>query len=94
MQPETIASYRDAMRLLLTYAEQQTGKPPFQLDFDDLDPPLIGGFLTTSKTACRASRFPAERWRESRRIAPVLSCTLLNCVCVFISHLQALASPR
>ena len=44
--PETIASYRDTMRLLLAYAQQQTGKQPFQLDFADLDAPLIGAFLT------------------------------------------------
>jgi integrase/recombinase XerD len=44
--PETIASYRDTMRLLLAYAQQQTAKQPFQLDFADLDAPLIGAFLT------------------------------------------------
>jgi integrase/recombinase XerD len=44
--PETIASYRDTMRLLLAYAQEQTGKEPFQLDFSDLDAPLIGAFLT------------------------------------------------
>ena len=35
--PETIASYRDTMRLLLGYVHEQTGKQPFQLDFADLD---------------------------------------------------------
>ncbi|MDQ3677387.1 MAG: site-specific integrase [Actinomycetota bacterium] len=44
--PQTIASYRDTMRLLLAYAEEQTGKQPFQLDFADLEAPLIGAFLT------------------------------------------------
>lgn len=34
------------MRLLLAYAEKQIGKQPFQLDFDDLDAPLTGAFLT------------------------------------------------
>jgi integrase/recombinase XerD len=43
--PETIAAYRDAFRLLLRFAHEQTGKPPFELDFDDLDAPLIGAFL-------------------------------------------------
>ncbi len=43
--PETIAAYRDAFRLLLRYAQQQTGKQPFELDIDDLDAPLIGAFL-------------------------------------------------
>ena len=44
--PHTIASYRDTFRLLLAFAQHHTGKPPFQLDFDDLDAPLIGAFLT------------------------------------------------
>ena len=44
--PETIAAYRDAFRLLLRFAQQQTGKQPFELDIDDLDAPLIGAFLT------------------------------------------------
>ena len=43
--PETIAAYRDAFRLLLRFAQQQTGKQPFELDIDDLDAPLIGSFL-------------------------------------------------
>jgi integrase/recombinase XerD len=41
----TIAAYRDTMRLLLTFAEQHTGKQPCNLDFADLDAPLIGAFL-------------------------------------------------
>jgi integrase/recombinase XerD len=44
--PQTIAAYRDTLRLLLRFAQQQTGKPPYRLDFDDLDAPLIGAFLT------------------------------------------------
>ncbi len=43
--PQTIAAYRDTFRLLLSFAHQQTGKQPFQLDIDDLDAPLIGAFL-------------------------------------------------
>ena len=43
--PRTIAAYRDTLRLLLAYAQQQTGKEPCQLDFADLDAPLIGAFL-------------------------------------------------
>ena len=48
--PDTIASYRDTIRLLLGYARQRTGKPPSQLDFADLDAPLISGFLTHLET--------------------------------------------
>jgi site-specific recombinase XerD len=35
--PNTITSYRDTFRLLAGYVHQQTGKPPAQLDFADLD---------------------------------------------------------
>jgi site-specific recombinase XerD len=43
--PQTIASYRDTLRLLLTFAHQQTGKMPAQLDWDDLDATTISAFL-------------------------------------------------
>lgn len=41
----TIAAYRDALRLLLVFAQQHTGKQPSRLDLDDLDAPLIAAFL-------------------------------------------------
>ena len=44
--PETIAASHNTFRLLLPFAQQRTGKPPFQLDIDNLDAPLIGAFLT------------------------------------------------
>ena len=47
--PETIAAYRNAFRLLLRFASEQTGKQPFELDLDDLDAPLIGSFLKHSE---------------------------------------------
>jgi len=43
--PHTIAAYRDTMRLLLRFAEQQTAKEPSALNIDDLGAPLIGAFL-------------------------------------------------
>jgi integrase/recombinase XerD len=43
--PNTIAAYRDALRLLLTFAQQRLSKPPSTLDLTDLDAPLIGAFL-------------------------------------------------
>ncbi len=43
--PQTVAAYRDTMRLLLGYAQQRTGKPPSELDFDSLDADLIAAFL-------------------------------------------------
>jgi integrase/recombinase XerD len=43
--PHTIAAYRDTMRLLLAFAEEQTGNSPSNLDIADLDTRLIGDFL-------------------------------------------------
>lgn len=41
----TIASYRDAWRLLLSYAQQATGTRPWKLDLRQLDATLITAFL-------------------------------------------------
>ena len=41
----TVAAYRDTIRLLLAIAAQQAGKPPSDLNIDDLQAPLIGAFL-------------------------------------------------
>ena len=43
--PNTIAAYRDTLRLLLVFASQRTGSPPSGLDIGELDAPLIGAFL-------------------------------------------------
>jgi len=43
--PQTIAAYRNSIKLLLCFAHEQTGKQPCRLDFADLDAPLIGAFL-------------------------------------------------
>lgn len=43
--PSTIAAYRDALKLLLTFAADHTGKAPSDLDVADLDADLIGAFL-------------------------------------------------
>jgi site-specific recombinase XerD len=43
--PNTIASYRDSFRLLLTFAEARTGRPPSRLALEDLDARLIAAFL-------------------------------------------------
>ncbi|HUN96769.1 MAG TPA: tyrosine-type recombinase/integrase [Bradyrhizobium sp.] len=43
--PHTVASYRDALRLLLVFASERHGKEPSKLDFDDIDAALIGAFL-------------------------------------------------
>jgi site-specific recombinase XerD len=43
--PNTVAAYRDTMRLLLCFAAQRAGKQPSQLQIEDLDAPLVGEFL-------------------------------------------------
>jgi site-specific recombinase XerC len=43
--PNTIAAYRDAWRLLLTFVQSEAGKDPSQLDIADLDAECIRGFL-------------------------------------------------
>ncbi len=43
--PNTIVSYRDTFRLLLTFAQQHTTKPPSTLDLGDVDAILVGRFL-------------------------------------------------
>ena len=43
--PHTIAAYRDAVRLLLAFTAERTGKQPHQLDIADLDATLIVAFL-------------------------------------------------
>jgi len=43
--PHTIASYRDTMRLLLTFAEHRLGTRPSNLALDDIDAELVTAFL-------------------------------------------------
>jgi len=43
--PNTVAAYRDTMRLLLCFAAERVGKQPSQLEVEDIDAPLIGAFL-------------------------------------------------
>ncbi len=61
VSPRTIASYRDSLKLLLTFASQQTGKSPSALDWAD----LIGAFLDHLE----AQRHNAIRTRNLRLTA-------------------------
>ena len=45
VSPNTIACYRDAFRLLLSFLQQKTGTPPAKLQLTDLDASTIGAFL-------------------------------------------------
>jgi site-specific recombinase XerD len=51
----TVAAYRDALRLLLCFVHETTGKSPSRLDFDDLDADTIGAFLRHLETTRHAS---------------------------------------
>jgi integrase/recombinase XerD len=62
--PHTIGAYRDAWRLL-TYAQQVTATPPWQLDLGQLDHDLITGFLRHLET----DRGNTERTRNARLAA-------------------------
>jgi len=44
--PRTVVAYRDTLRLLLSFAQQRTGRPPCQLDLADLNADLVAAFLT------------------------------------------------
>jgi integrase/recombinase XerD len=59
--PNTIAAYRDTMRLLLTFASEQLKVEPSRLEIGDLDAPLIGRSWTTSSRSAAAARAPAIR---------------------------------
>jgi len=63
--PQTIASYRDTLRLLLIFARDRTGKPPASLDWDDLDAVMISAFLDHLET----SRGNGARTRNLRLTA-------------------------
>lgn len=45
VSPNTIASYRDAFRLLLAFAQTHLGKEPSVLLLTDLEAPFVGAFL-------------------------------------------------
>lgn len=48
--PQTIAAYRDTLRLLLVFAAGRTGSEPLRLDVGEIDAPLVGAFLDHLET--------------------------------------------
>jgi site-specific recombinase XerD len=48
--PETIAAYRDTLRLLLAFVHRETGRQPARLQLEDLHASRIGAFLTYLET--------------------------------------------
>ena len=65
VSPHTVAAYRDALRLLLCFVHDTTGKPPSQLDFDDLDADTVSAFLLHLETV----RHVSVRTRNARLTA-------------------------
>lgn len=61
----TVAAYRDAICLLLRFAERRTGRSPHQLTIGDLDAALIGAFLNHLET----ERGVSVRTRNARLTA-------------------------
>ncbi len=48
--PHTVSAYRDTWRLLLTFAWQSTGIPPWKMNLGQLDHDLVTGFLRYLET--------------------------------------------
>ncbi len=65
VSPHTVAAYRDAVCLLLRFAERTTGRKPHQLGLEDLDAGLIGAFLNHLDT----ERGVSVRTRNARLTA-------------------------
>src|ERR1700758_2714353 len=45
LSPRTVSAYRDTFRLLLSFAEKTTGKPPTRIRLTDIDAKLVLAFL-------------------------------------------------
>lgn len=82
--PNTVASYRDAFRLLLRYATDRLGKEPVDLTMEDLDPGFVLAFLDSlekergNKTKSRNNRLAAIR-SFFRYVAMCEPARLLHC---------------
>jgi len=63
--PNTVASYRDAFRLLLRYASERLGQPPTDLRVEQIDADLVGEFLNFVE----ATRGNGARSRNTRLAA-------------------------
>ncbi len=61
----TVAAYRDALCLLLRFAQHRTGRAPHQLALEDLDAGMIGAFLNHLET----ERGVSVRTRNARLTA-------------------------
>ena len=67
--PNTIAAYRDCMRLLLCYAHDRHGVQPAQLDLAHLDDQTIAGFLEHARASAPCRRRHPQRPPGSHPLA-------------------------
>jgi integrase/recombinase XerD len=65
VSPQTVAAYRDAVRLLLTFLDQHQQIAPDHVTLDDLDVPVILAFLDHLET----NRHNSSRSRNARLAA-------------------------
>lgn len=65
VSPHTVASYRDAFRLLLKFLHRRHGTPPSKLTLEHLDAPVILAFLDELET----ERGNSVRTRNARLMA-------------------------
>jgi integrase/recombinase XerD len=65
VSPQTISSYRDAFRLIFSFAQKRLGKPPSKLKLADLDAPFVSDFLSHLEK----DRHNAVRSRNARLAA-------------------------
>ena len=82
--PNTIASYRDAFKLLITYFSDVRSVPPDKLTLDHIDEAAIAAFLNWleterhNSTPTRNQRLAAVssffRWMQSQDPARMASC--------------------
>jgi hypothetical protein len=70
VSPNTVASYRDAFRLLLSFVQQKTGTPPARLELIQLDAPTIGAFPRARARKQRAH--PQHPPRRGPLVLPLL----------------------
>jgi len=89
--PRTVAAYRDSIRLLLTYAERERGKPPAKLTLGDFDAALVLDFLAHLET----ERHNTVRSRNARLAAVRAFAHYVALQCPPALHLaqQILAIP-
>jgi hypothetical protein len=80
--PNTIAAYRDTLRLLIGFAAQRLHHQPSELDIGDLDAEMVAAFLAHLETErgnsikTRNARLAAIRARSGSSSGPIAAFAL------------------